>query len=332
VVGDPARSLTIVRLDTGEVIRSFRREVDGPTSILGRSHNALNAYTPLVGAISGQPVVFPSQAGAVADRAFVGDKEGLMWRVDFSSTNPQDWKMDLFFDAFTGKDWNEGQPIATPPILSVDGLGNLTVAFSTGDQEQFVATPSITNYLWSVSEDASATPAFKSKANYNRTFTDGTRVSGPMQLFNSNLYYTTYTPPPLNPTAADQCSDGSSQLCAQHYLRPAATPNDGGEPAVPALPGALAFGCVPEGTVVIFGPGITQEPTCFQTDSYNDPYLGTGGQHTSLSGVTAGKFNLVVQTGRNGKNETGGQINTTTVGLEAPLAGTRIDSWAAVVE
>jgi type IV pilus assembly protein PilY1 len=339
--GDPARSVTIVRLDTGEVIRSFRREIDGPASILPRSHNDMNAYAELVGDVSGQPVVFPADTGAVSDRAFVGDSEGLLWRLDLSSTNPEKWTMDLFFDAYTGQAWDAGQPIATPPILSVDAVGNLTVAFSTGDQEVFSEKPGVTNYLWSINEQAAPDPPFvKSRSNWDLTFPRadvtneraGARVSGPMQLFNSNLYFTTYNPPPLAPTASDLCSDGNAGLCAMNYLRAAAAAHKGGAVASPALDTTQPDQpCLPEGNSVIFGPGITQEPTCFATDTYNDPYLGTS-KHTSLTNVNAGKFNLVVQTGMHGTNETKGQINTTTMALQTPVASTRIDSWAAVVE
>jgi hypothetical protein len=268
----------------------------------------------------------------------VGDSEGLLWRVDLHSKNPEDWKMDLFFDAYSGKAWNEGQPIATPPVLSVDTIGNVSVLFSTGDQESFLENPAVTNYLWSLLEDSAGTPAFKSKANWNRVFPKagstsergGERVSGPMQIFNSNVYYTTYNPPSLG-TSQQLCTDGTSSLCAMHYLRAAESADTGGEPARPALPNSDSSGCSPQGDDIIFGPGITQEPTCFTSDTYNDPYLGTQ-QHTSLANVAAGKFNLVVQTGMHGQNETKGLINTTTIGLQNPLAGTRIDSWAAVVE
>jgi type IV pilus assembly protein PilY1 len=339
--GNPARSLTIVRLDTGEVVRSFRQEIDGPPSILPRSHDDLNAYTQLIAEISGQPVVFPADTGAVADRGFVGDREGLLWRLNLANTDPQKWTMDLFFDSYTGQAWDAGQPVATPPILSVDALGNLTVAFSTGDQESFIETPGVTNYLWSVSEGTTTTaPFIKSRSNWDLTFprTDianeraGARVSGTMQLFSSNLYFTTYNPPPLAPTSSDLCSDGNAGLCAMNYLRPAAAAHKGGFVASPPLDTTQPdTPCLPQGSSVIFGPGITQDPTCFSTDTYNDPYLGTS-QHTSLANVNAGKFNLVVQTGMHGTNETKGQINTTTVALQTPLSATRIDSWAAVVE
>jgi type IV pilus assembly protein PilY1 len=327
---DPARSLTIVNLETGEIIRSFRRQVDGPASILARSHDDTNKYTPLIAAISGQPVVFPAGTGEVADRAYVGDSEGLLWRVDLSSPDPQKWSMALFFDAFSGDGPNGGQPIATPPILSVDTIGNVTVAFSTGDQESFAQQTGMKNHLWSLLEDTSS--AFKSIAQWDLLLNDGDRVSGQMQLFNSNLYYAVYTPPPINPSPSQQCSSGNSQICAVHYLRPAASAHAGGEVAKPPIdPTQPTLPCMSQGDAVIFGPGITQEPTCSASDTYNDPYLGAG-QHTSLANVTAGKFDLVVQTGANGKNETKGQINTTTIGLQSPMAGTRIDSWAAVVE
>jgi len=36
-----------------------------------------------------------------------------LWRVDLHSQTPADWKMELFFDAYTGQAANAGQPIAS---------------------------------------------------------------------------------------------------------------------------------------------------------------------------------------------------------------------------
>ncbi|HEY8946954.1 MAG TPA: hypothetical protein VIM73_22075, partial [Polyangiaceae bacterium] len=60
-----ARSLTIVRLDTGEIIRTFRRSRDEliDTDLRDRvTEQAIDSP------ISGQPVPFPAETGAVADR------------------------------------------------------------------------------------------------------------------------------------------------------------------------------------------------------------------------------------------------------------------------
>jgi len=48
--------------------------------------------------------------------------------------------------------------------------------------------------------------------------------------------------------------------------------------------------------------------------------------------VNPGKFMLVVQTGPGGTSETGGDVRTRSIELAPPMASTRVDSWAAVVE
>jgi len=326
---DPARSLTIVRLDTGEIVRSFRADADGPASIAARSHDSFNKETKLYAPVSGTPVPFPAMGGEVSDRAFVGDRDGLLWRADFASTNPQDWKMQVFFDAFTGQQPNEGQPIATPPVLSVDRVGNVTIALSTGDQETFLATTGMKNYQWSLIEKPTGSPpVFKSEAQWSLLLKDGERISGPMSLFTSTLYYTTYLPPPFG--GNQNCSAGRSRICAVHYLLPRGNAGDGGAIARPLL-NTDTDPCLQFGESIIFGAGITQKPTCNQEQTYNDPYLGTG-SHTALTNVNPGKFTLIVQSGPSGSKPSGGEVNTRTIELQPPLTTTRIDSWAAVVE
>jgi len=326
---DAARSLTVVRLDTGEVVRSFRGESDGPASVLARSRDSQNRFTPVNAPISGQPVIFPATTGAVADRAFVGDRDGMLWRVDLSSQDPRQWTMKLFFDAYTGPAFDAGQPISTPPVLSVDRVGNVTVAFSTGDQETFLATTGMQNFLWSLLEQSGASPAFQSKVLWSKTLTDGERVSGPMSLFSSTLFYTTFTPPPIN--ADKKCTNGQSKLCGVHYMQRAAEEGQGGAPGIPPLnKDNPTEPCMQFGESIIFGAGITQKPTCNAEATFDDPYLGFG--HTGLININPGRFQLVVQTGPGGASQTGGQINTRTIELTAPMTTTRIDSWASVIE
>jgi type IV pilus assembly protein PilY1 len=329
---DPARSLTIVRLDNGQVIRSFRSILDGPASMLPLSRDTLNRYTVLDAPVSGQPVAFPATTGTVADRAFVGDQDGLMWRLDLHSTHPKDWAMQLFFDAYTGQSATAGQPIATPPILSVDRVGNVTIDFSTGDQDTFLSTTGMQNYIWSLLESPSTSPAFQSKAQWWLPLADGVRVSGPMSLFATSLFYTTFTPPATQQT----CALGQSQVCGVHYLNPM-TADDGtvlqgkgGAAAVPLL-NTKANPCLSFGSTIIFGAGITQKPTCSTDQTFNDPYLG-GGTHYGLGGSSGGSFKLIVQTGPGGSSESGGEIHTHAIDLAPPMSTTRVDSWAAVVE
>lgn len=339
----PARSVTIVRLDTGEIIRSFRRQGDPKGTLLDSKIVATQAddgsaiYAPLDSPMTGQPVVYPSTTGSVAHRAFIGDRDGAIWRINFSSADPSKWKIDLFFDAYPtvlGNDASSGQPIDTPPILSVDHLGNLVVMFSTGDQEAFTPTPSMRNYVWSIREGVSMDD-YKSEALWYVPFTGGERVSGPMSLFSSVLYFSSFMP--TGPSSL--CSSGRSKIWGVDYIQSKdkdATTGKNIPSSGPIARLADDNGDYPENGIalddetIVFGIGIRQKPSCFDDDTeYTDPWFGA---HTPMKSVTGGGFELVVQTGTGGQSEGEAITRTESRELPSPPTLTRIDSWAAVIE
>ncbi|MEZ4227855.1 MAG: PilC/PilY family type IV pilus protein [Polyangiaceae bacterium] len=336
---DSARSLTIVRLDTGEVIRTFR-----PAGLVPGNLAARTTETDIESPITGQPVAYPGDTGTVADRIFVGDRDGSLWRVNTSSTNPADWEMDLFWDAYpTSLSFSaaSGQPIVTPPVLSVDGLGQLTIAFSTGDQETFTAANQ-TNFVWSLTETVSTNgKILGSKANWFTRLDNGERVAGPISLFNGALFYSTFQP---ETSASQVCNAGDSRVWGVDYLIPKTDTNlgDGGSPRLPEDPNATAptfvqYISASTSTLIdngstIFGVGVAQLPTCNEVDTgFSDPYLGSGA-HRSVSRVNPGKFQLVMHTGAGGTAIGGGKTKTLSFDLPAPPAIATIDSWAALVE
>jgi type IV pilus assembly protein PilY1 len=254
--------------------------------------------------------------------------------MNLASTNPANWSINLFFDGFPSGSGTDGQPIATPPVISVDQVGNMTIAFSTGDQETLLSSTGMKNNLWSLAETVVAdAPYFRSKVLWFSQFDNGKRVTGPMQLFNSILYYTTFTP--AVPTSLSDCTSGQSQLCGVHYMNP--KDSNLGNGGAPALDNPLASDppkvqCQELGSKTIaFGPTVLQKPTCGADISYEDPYLGYG-KHTGLGGATGSSFELVVQTGSGGTKVAGGATKVATVKLKPPVSASRIDSWAAVIE
>jgi type IV pilus assembly protein PilY1 len=350
-----ARSLTIVRLDTGKVVRTFRRsKTELPAAMQARVIEA-----PLDSPITGEPVAFPSDVGAVADRAFVGDQDGALWKVDLSNSSPDLWTMTLFWDAFPNKSlhsqpapgWADGQPIATAPVLSVDANNNITLAVATGDQNSLGAAPNMINYLWALRDLPDANHVFSADLLWVQQFLGGERVTGSISLFNSYLYFSSVTPAPTT----DVCGSGTTNVWGMHYM----IPRDGpGTVAVPpdrtvggkAAPFLLAdFGItgqsVPDFTLlgttkssdqtVIFGVTVAQVPTCFDTsDVPTDSYIGG---HTQISNLTPGKFQLVMQTGAANTNNVNGGTNVTSDGTLSkdlpPLATpSHIDAWASIVE
>lgn len=333
-----AHSLTIVRLDTGEIIRSFRR---APLSSLVDAGRYTEA--PLDSPIVGQPVAYPAEVGAVADRVYVGDADGRLWKVNLADRDPSKWTMELFFDAFPGgsalnKGAMDGQPIQTPPVISVDELGNLTLAFSTGDQDTGGTVTNLTNYVWSVREALTADrKSFEAKVNWYKALLDGERVTGPMALFSGELFFSTYRGPDPNQV----CSSGTSNIYGMHYLLPKAPDDrdDGG--AVTATFGGAEYlsagelAGVSEGSQeqpIVFGVTVAQLPTCLVEDpAEQDDWLGLG-QHSTLTHVNPGKFQLIMHAGRTGQVIEGAETKTITVDLGTPQALSSVDSWATILE
>jgi len=355
-----ARSITVVRLDTGEVVRTFRRsDTYNPTNPEGPIE-LYNQYrvtqAPFAAPIVGSIVAYPNTPGSVSDRAFFGDAEGRLWRLDLSSPNPRDWSVALFHDAYptggpgAGDYSNEDvEPIETPPILSTDPLGRLTIAVSTGEQTSLGETGM--HSVWSLSEWREA-GILRSHVNWflNSTNTHGAagsdgahfakgsgeRVTGPMALFSSVLYFTTY-----DPSGRDlkTCSPGNSYLWGVHYLQSGTTPfalsaypDDGPMPQFhdPGTEEVVRAVAIQNG--VAFGVGVQQKPSCIETDMNDDPFLGLTG-HQSISSVSRGSFQLVVQiggTGVSGSDKIG--ISSAVYELPPPTARSQIDSWAAILD
>lgn len=332
------RSLTIVRLDNGEILRTFRREKTELPAAMQDRVNVANLDSPIVG----EPVAYPGAAGAVADRIFVGDQDGALWRVDVSDVDPSKWTMRLFYDAYTGKAWDAGQPIVTPPVLSSDLAGNITVAFSTGDQEVLTGDASVQNFVVSLTENADGT----SKLNwYKQLDRSGERVTGPMTLFNEVLYFASFAPADPN---VDACATGTSRLWAMNYARPQTTSQlrDGGRGSLPDVlsqrsdDSATPKQYIDAGNIVqnnstqvtIFGVTVAQLPTCVDEVDELDSFMGNGSMHYRQRDITPGKFQLVMQTGAGGGSDSELKTKVEAVDLESPLATPRFDSWAAIIE
>ncbi len=339
-----SRSLTVVRLDNGEIIKTFRPDADDVPDL---DEDAISE-TPIDSPITGTPVAFPAEVGAVADRVFVGDQEGALWRLDLSEPDPDDWTFSLFYDAFPeasasgdlAYEPRDGQPIATRPIISTDGNNQLVVLFSTGDQESLFASES-DNFLVSLTEAVDeaddGTQKFVSKVNWYKKFENGKRVTGPMVLFSSQLYAATFAGAP----AGDVCAGGTSTVWGMHFLERAN--------AEDASAGGLPLWKQNDGTMIqekpadednpdtiVFGLTLAQQPSCItapQTPVGDDPFLSFG-THTSTQGLNPGKFQLIMHTGKMGGGDISAQAadNTTAIDLETPTSITRIDSWAAIVE
>jgi len=316
--GMGARSVTIVRLDNGQVIRTFRADAaEVPSGLSGRTTLA-SFDSP----ITGVPVAFPADPGEIADRVYVGDADGTLWRIDLTKADPNEWKVDLAWDTYSlaSDGPTSGQPIATSPIVSLDPLGNPVILLSTGDQEVFNASPDVNTRVWSLSERL-VNNGLQITENWEPLqFTNGKRVTGPISLFNSVAYFSTYTP--VSASASD-CNRGFGSIWGVNYLTGAAA-----LPSTPDPNTLVKYEDQELGTVV-FGVAVTQTPTCVETSTASSYF----GSVTLLNSVSQAKFQLAYHTGSEGGADPQGALTrSATKDLPAPAGGVRIDSWASVVE
>ncbi len=332
-VADAAKSLTIVRLDTGEVVRTFRPGLDKLAANLVFADKTLTP-TPLGAPITGEPAAFPGRVGDVADRIFVGDGDGVLWQVDVSNSEPAKWTMEVAADAYYDSgDPSKRQPITRAPALSFDAKGQLVVIFATGSQEDLASMTS-ESHVYSMTE---ATLPGKSKGwklslNWRETLKDGEKFTGDLQIFNHAVYFSS-----VKPNLARVCTAGDSAIWGLDYKTPAVagaglTKGAGarmvdGSSLVKFVPASTLEDPQESGAenLPVFGVTVAAMPTCSGTeeDFTGDALTGLGGE---LRGTVRGSSTVKAQ---------GVQL-VTSVGtikvLERSLRPTIADSWVHLTE
>jgi type IV pilus assembly protein PilY1 len=334
------RSVTIVRLDTGEIVRHFARanggDDDVPKRLLDKgvcsgapAQSCKVINSPFDAPIVGTPVVFPNAVGSVAQKAFVGDADGTLYRLDLSSPNPAEWSAKLFLDtrgsSFSSSDFTGDKPIAIPPVLSLSENGNLIIGVANGDQDDLGAKPaSDHNLLWSVTEiPAQGGIPVHPELNWYMNFTNGERVTGPMAVFDKTLYFATYR---VSNATVNVCQAGSANLYGRDYVQPYDLSNRalGGEYRL--VPTNAPFQA--QGPELIPGVSIRESQACATAVNTSDFFSGTrvGSQMT-----TPASFSLFANQAKNGGTN-GNSVAQIKKDLQLPRTQTIIDSWASVVE
>ena len=330
------RGVTIVRLDTGEIIRHFGRKTQ---EVPERIWNVTND-TPFDSPMIGTPAVFPAGVGQNAQRIFVGDADGTIWSIDVSSTDPANWKATLFQDLFSGGNAAASQPIAVPLVVSTDAGGAMVVNAATGDQEN-IAASAITNYVYSIRETPSLSIASPPRAQVKwlRALTEGERVTGPMVVFDRILYFATHRPDPLTAVCGDQAR---SRLWGLDYV----TPDVGGVTAgglprwctsanIDPISGLCASaGFVPFEDIAAANnaiiPGVTLRPTlsCSQFGTVSDD--PTGG----ITGITPQRFELFFSWSSPRSSSATGTptAGRAAVAVPVPRISAMIDAWSLVFD
>jgi type IV pilus assembly protein PilY1 len=364
------RSLNVVRLDTGEVIRSFMRAdtayepmVEAPATLLTANsgatgtNNAGYKYigrvidTPLDSPMTGTPAVYPSDVGAIGQKVFVSDADGTVWRFDLSNSDPNQWFGEVFLDPFNstaasatglGSDVNfptlGRSPVDVTPVIALGRDGNLVVEVATGKQDQAGSINAYPNFVYSLSEAAQTDPTtsttrLRAQVNWFKPLLSGEMVTGPMQVFDGVFYFASFAPPA---SGASACGGGVARLWGMDFttLTGQSTPPSGGGVARltdPAQPGTVTQ-FADQGTAIIPGVTVQASLTCATTDAASsDPYV-PGATHAATGNISPATYSLMAQIGKPGATSGGPSVSTLTRALPSPRTSTIVDSWASIVE
>lgn len=299
------RSLFVLDAMSGRVLRAF-------------DDSTISA--PVTGSVA----VYPGQSTAVSSRAFVSDEDGMIWRLDLTSDDPDDWALTPFHDMFYDKDPDVGSPGAFPPVLSSDDNSNVVVLQGTGDLDALDgdAVNRVVSLTEAIAFDASGAydPATDVGAtlNWDEDLPAGEQVTGPMQLFASNVYFGTFV---SNPSATDACAFGYSRLWGVGYVD-----NSG---AFETSPGVFSRQLGPYDNQIIMGVAITRRPQCFVTTATFDPY---GQPYLNVTDQGGGGYQLVAQMSGGTASAGGGSIADITMDLPSPETFTQVQGRAGSID
>ncbi len=336
--GDPSASLSTNQLSVSDVTgaRTERSEydtvgrslyvVDVATGRLLRKFDSTILTAPMTGAVA----AYPGDVGQVADRAFMTDADGVIWRLDMSDPDPANWSVIAFHDIFHDQANVFSQPAYNAPILSVDDQGDLVVLQATGDIDildgtDFNRVVSLTENLTFDSDGLITGVA--GTLNWEIDLASSEQVTGPLALFNGRVYFGSFK---SITSTTDACQFGESRLWGVDYVA-----NDGSGGPADGIESVAGSGVIdatyvgPYTNEIIMGVAVTQQPNCFLGISEIDTYVGNRFRVTQQGG---GGFQLVAQVGGDGALSTGASLAQITRSLPAPTPYTEILGMAGAIE
>ena len=316
------RSLYIVDIASGEVIREFNSGTIG---------------SPMTGGVS----IFTGATGTVSTRAYSSDDDGMLWRIDMSSTQPDSWTMMPVHDLYWSDPSLAGSVSQEPPLLSIDNSGDVVVILGSGNMDNLEGSE-----LYRVASVTDRTVmtglggiSFTPVLNWEIRLHPGEQVTGPMELFASNVYFSTFssTDNPVN-----RCEWGGSKVWGVSYIESGATPagyfSELGAPfpksglESSSAPGVFDqyFTDTSSNTLAV-GVTIGTAPTCIVGTVTSDPY--TGGSRYNVTEAGGGEFRIVTQlSGSTASIPGSSEISTFSIELPMPTSFTQVLSSISQVD
>lgn len=234
---------------------------------------------PLNGAVS----VFRGDTGTVGSVAYTADADGILWRIDMSSSDPEDWDAEALHDLYHGEGYNDAEPTYFPPALTINAAGEVVILAGTGNLD-VLDDASAENRVVSITEkltfDSNGfVDALEGRLNWEIELDPGEQMTGAIELFGGQVFFGSFQAG--GGTAIDACPFGGSRIFGVRFLDDPASPGS----LVPLLENALGSpaesldsGDIPElENTLLVGLQVAQAPVCTTTQNVTvtDPFGGT---------------------------------------------------------
>ena len=343
------RTIYVVDIESGRVIRRFTHMRDLEGDVI-----------PISAPVTGDVAAFDTFAGNLMTRAFVGLVDARMLRVDFQSSDPDDWVVDVFFDPddALGRD-DLGGVFFKPTISLSSENGRAVVVFGTGNLDDLDRIINEKNFVISVTEapeydEDGVLVRIGGDINWALELEDDERLTARPRIFERRTYFATFV------AAPDLCDIGGARLYALDYLGatdkrghigtinttdfysylgedPTTEPDDDENERVP-FHDADTYADADEDAVVIppkaiiYALQITRRVSCFVESA--SAGSRAGGQDVSLQVTDRGGF--VLQVGASaytsGTGSVSAQSQVSEVALPEPTATVIPTSWSVIFE
>jgi len=290
---------------------------------------------PLNGAVS----VFRGDTGTVGSVAYTVDADGVLWRVDMSSTDPEDWEAEALHDLYYGKAADAAEPTYYPPALTINEAGEVVILVGTGNID-VLDDASAVNRVVSITEkltfDANGfVDTVEGRLNWEIELDPGEQMTGPLELFGGQVFFGSFKAG--GGTAIDACPFGGSRIFGLEYLDDPLNPGD----PLPLLEDAsgathvLDSSTIPElENALLVGLQVAQVLVCTTTQDVDvtDPFDGTTATLAMPYATSGREFKLMGHLSGSAATSGGLSINILEEAITAPDGFTVISGMADTLE
>ena len=291
---------------------------------------------PLNGAIS----VFRGDTGTVGSVAYTVDADGVLWRVDMSSADTEDWEAEALHDLYYGEAADAAEPTYYPPALTINEVGEVVILVGTGNID-VLDDASAVNRVVSITEkltfDANGfVDTLEGRLNWEIELDPGEQMTGPLELFGGQVFFGSFKAG--GGTAIDACPFGGSRIFGLHYLDDPLSPGD----PVPLLEDVLGnpttnldSNDIPElENALLVGLQVGQVLVCTTTQDVDvtDPFDGTTATLAMPYATSGREFKLMGHLSGSASTSGGLSINILEEAITAPDGFTIISGMADTLE